>query len=305
MNKNVLSISHNDLDGLSVQIVLNSVFKNVKSIQCNYTNTLYILKNTKKLMHEYSRIIISDLVMDNNIKEYFLYLCNTFPNNKFYYIDHHFKSKEHLESIKGIYNNVIILFDENKSSTKLIAEYFKQESEYIEAVNAFDVWDTNSKHFDLGMKYNSLFWELKPNSFFAQFKKDTTLLPIHEKTYTNLLQDKDKYFKELEHKGLVLKNNNTVVIFGDDYQNWTQLEYHHRFNVQVFSFGKILVKINQDVDEESCKTITNDIIDNINNDLLLNSGGHYHILSLTHSGDKDYNIIIDYTKKIFNVLSKY
>lgn len=306
MNKSVLSLSHNDLDGVSVQIVLGYIF-NVKSFGCNYSETLEYMKNIKKLIHEYSRVIISDLTMDKDSMDYYIILCNTFPNIKFYWVDHHYKSTEFLDLLNNMkLKNSTILYNGLKSSTKIIAQYFKQSSEYIEAVNAFDIWDTKSKHFDLGMKYNTLFWEFKSKSYFSQFKRDTTLLEVHNKQYNKILVNKDNYFKDLETKGLVLKNNNTVVIFGDNYQNWTQLYYKEfAFNIQVFSFGKILIKISENIHEDMCITLIENIMDSIDDELLLNAGGHHHILSLTHSGDNDYNIIIDYTKKIFNILSKY
>lgn len=307
-NKNILSLSHNDLDGISCQILLKTHFRHTTFVSCNYSETLVRLKDIKRTLHEYDILVVTDLVIDDDIYNYISQLLTIFPKLSIIWIDHHYKS---IETLNRTRNNVIntenckLIFDIDKSASKLLSEELNISSKFIDAVNAFDVWDTNNKHFKLGMVYNSLFWSYKQRSFYSQFKSNQDLSQKHKEDFEKINKEKNKYFEELESKGLVLKNKNVTVIFGDLHQNWVQLQYPGTFTVQVFSFGKIVVKIDRAVPEKTCVDLSYQILNSINNELLLNSGGHYHILSLTHSGDKDYDVIIDYTKRIFNILSNF
>jgi hypothetical protein len=299
-SKQIISLSHNDLDGVSAQILLNTYFKNTSLHTCNYSETLDQLKQIKKQLHLFDIFFITDLVIDEDIYNYVSQLLTTFPKLTIFWIDHHYQSENWIN--KSLAVNYTNIFNIDKSATKLLSELLNINSKYIDSINAFDIWDTTNNDFKLGMVYNSLFWNYKPRSFYSQFKNSQELTDRHKEDFTKINKSKNDYFSELEQKGLVLKNENLTVIFGDLHQNWVQLQYPGIFTVQVFSFGKIVVKIDRSINEDVCINISNEILSSINNDLLLNSGGHHHILSLTHSGDKDYNVIIDYTKIIFNVL---
>lgn len=299
----LLSVSHNDLDGISCQILLNNYFKNCTLTSCSYSDTLDTLKMVKKKLHEYDTLVVTDLVLTSDILAYINEFLITFKSLKIYWFDHHYQSLEVIP-VNNPNSSLHIIVNTDISATKLISRELSITSEYINAVNAFDMWDTDSSSFKLGMVYNTLFWSYKHRSYFSQFKTDQTLLDVHKNEYKKIVKNKDEYFQNLNSRGLILKNDKTIVIFGDNFQNWTQLSFPgYDFNVQVFSFGKILIKIGKMYTEDQCIIITNKIMSSINNDLLLNAGGHYHILSLTHTGDKDYNIIIDYTKKIYGILS--
>ena len=313
-NTNVISISHNDLDGVSCQMLLNNTPCSVKCITSSYNYTLYNIKNIKNQLHLYNILIITDLVLSKEILEYLIYLHGTFSNLNIYYIDHHVESNNVLyneinrlntESLDRLNINIDLSMSATKNLSNMLTLSDIQRS-YVEAVDAFDIWNIESNSFKLGMVYNTLFWNYNRQSYFSMFKKDTTLLQSNKEDYKKIVNNKNSYFNELESKNLILKHNKTVVIFGDDFQNWTSLHYKEfMFNIQVFSFGKILVKINKNYSEDICVQISTKIMETINNELLLNSGGHHHILSLTHTGDKDYDIIIDYTKKIYKILSTF
>lgn len=295
---NVMSLSHNDLDGIGCQIVINEYYKNVTNINCSYNDTLEILQNIKKTLHSYDTLIVSDLILTEELSDYLDVVSSTFNNLTILWIDHHYQTEQSIRD-----NNINYIFDTTQSSTQLLAKHYNLESTFTKSVNAFDVWDVESEYFNDGMKYNSLFWNYRLKSFYLQFRKNQQFTNVHDKDYSRMLKQKDKYFDELESRGLVLREENIVMIFGDSFQNWTQLQYEgFHFNIQVFSFGKILIKINKKYPEELCKSIINNITNNIDNELLLNIGGHYHILSLTHIGNNDYNIIIDYAKRIYNTL---
>jgi oligoribonuclease NrnB/cAMP/cGMP phosphodiesterase (DHH superfamily) len=310
MNKrlSVLSIAHNDLDGTSCHILLKHVHKDSESISVNYSEVLETLKNCKKYFHKYTYIVISDLVLTEETLSYLIYLCNTFPNTKFVWADHHFETENTLNvpSTKtsiSVLDNLLVLYSSKYASVKILADYHSIDNKFIDAVNAFDMWNTDSMYFSDGMKYNSLFWNYGIKSFHSQFLYRYEFTERHDKDYNAIKKDVALYFKELETKKLVVSSDTITMIFGDRHQNWTQLKYKTKFIVQVFSFGKILLKINKSVTEEDCKDITRQVISAINTELISNIGGHHHILSFTHTGDKDYNTIIDYAKKIYNTLN--
>jgi hypothetical protein len=303
-NKKVLSLSHNDLDGISCQMLLLDFVKSPLLYQCDYMGTLEQLKFIKIYMHEFDILLVTDLVLTEDVHSYVEQLSVIYPKLTIIWIDHHFQSVS-----QGISksNNIKIIVDTEQSATKILWDMLSGGvvPEYVAAVNAFDIWLTEDKYFNMGMMYNSLFWNYKGKSYFNQFRNTRALSPKNLKDYNNILRTKKEYFNDLKSKGLVLEKNNIVVIFGDLYQNWTQLDFPAKFNLQVFSFGKILLKIDKSVPEDLCVQLSNEILSSVNNDLLINAGGHHHILSLSHSGNNDYSIIIDYTKVIFNILSNY
>lgn len=305
----VLSISHNDLDGISAQIILNKIYKNLTVINCSYTQTLEILKNYRSEFFKYTKIYITDLVLTTEIYTYLVSLCTSFTKTKFVFVDHHFSSLD--IDLLNKPTNLIVLIDINKSTSKILATKFNtclDESllTYVEEVNAFDVWDVSSPHFDKGMMYNTIFWVYKPRPFFNMFKQDITLTNNHKQQFDKQYNEMKEYFKLLGDKKLIYTTDSYIVFFGDHFQNWTQLEFpDYLFNIQVFSFGKILIKLHSSLSEEFCSSLTQQLINNLNDEFLMNSGGHNHILSLTHKGDKDYNIIIKYTKTILATIEEY
>jgi hypothetical protein len=308
-NKNIISLSHNDLDGVSCQIILLDHYL-ANTHQCNYGGTLEQLRYLKKELHNYDVLLITDLILTSANYDYIKQLSVIYPKLNIHWIDHHYQSLEiNISDIK-YFNNIFLHLDTELCATKILYNLIKEfnnYSEYVEKINAFDLWLTDSIFFDGGMWYNTLFWNYKAKSYFNQFKKLQTRGGTirQQKDYDKIVVEKDKYFKDLESRGLVLSDDGITVVFGDLHQNWSQINYPSIFNIQVFSFGKIVVKISKGISEQQAKQISEYIIHEINQELLLNVGGHFHILSLTHSGNMDYSVIIDYTKKIYGYLKEY
>jgi oligoribonuclease NrnB/cAMP/cGMP phosphodiesterase (DHH superfamily) len=90
-NKKVLSLSHNDLDGISCQMLLLDFVKSPSLHQCDYMGTLEQLKFIKIYMHEFDVLLVTDLILTEDIYSYLEQLSAIYPKLTIVWIDHHFQ----------------------------------------------------------------------------------------------------------------------------------------------------------------------------------------------------------------------
>ena len=188
LNAKIMSVSHNDLDGVGAQILLGGVFKNIEYINSSYHS---IDKDLMTLnADDYDYIFITDI--SPNVAE----ILDRFDN--VILIDHH-QTAKHLNNPKkhhfintkysGTYltNHFLIkMYGEDK-----VARF----SKLVKLINDYDMWILKYK----GSKaLNDLFSLYNDEKFRERFRHGKLNLTVTEKEYLNNIQEKfDKIYNEL------------------------------------------------------------------------------------------------------------
>jgi len=155
--KKVYHLSHIDLDGDSCQLLTHEVFENIEFFNANYgaevgerlNQILDLIKNSNE---QKILILITDLnlsldeakFLDDSIK-------SIDKDIEILLLDHHKSGQEVSQKYSWYF------LDTNRSATKITYDYFKTAKsldkfdEYVECVNAYDIWLSDKKtEFEIG-----------------------------------------------------------------------------------------------------------------------------------------------------------
>ena len=133
-----------------------------------------------------------------------------------------------------ILNNLTIVISPKASATKLTYLFLKSNFglndkdllQFVDYVNAYDIWLDDTQEFKVGFVYNELFWDYKLSAFWGKFKDNYKLRANDKERYKTLIQKKDKLFAKLEKSGRVMKfSNRILLIFIDDFQGHVTIDY--------------------------------------------------------------------------------
>lgn len=214
-----LSISHKDLDGTWCQLLLRKVVKDIQFIRHSYKNLDQCFDNIQ--YNRYDTVYISDLdTQDINLSSKNIML-----------FDHHYNNK-----------TVNTIFDSDKSASKIIDDYYNINNDLTNYVNAFDIWDIDSKYFEYGFILNCWFWTKGDNMFFNRFSQNEDISDII--TWYNDIHKVEvlEYFEKLEKKGLIIRGDNIILCFTDIHQHWISYLYDYNYTINTTSYGRIIVK---------------------------------------------------------------
>ena len=186
LNANILSISHNDLDGVGCQILLGGIFKNIKYINVSY-NTI-----DKELMNlepdDFDYVFVTDI--SPKIQE----VMDKFDN--LILIDHHQTAVNTPEKKRYVNKNYCATYLVNHFLTKMYGgDKVARFSKFVKLVNDYDMWIHKYK----GSKaLNNLYSLYNADKFRDRFRHGKLSLTKTEKEYLQGLQDKfDKLYDEL------------------------------------------------------------------------------------------------------------
>ena len=155
MENKILSLSHNDLDGISCQLAIFEKYK--KNI--NFFNTSYNdIEKKLKILEDvitinFKKIFITDLYFKKNNFQQLEKIIKLNPNIKFIYIDHHEYEESEKEIIKKLkkYSNFIFIHSLKVSASKLTFLALKLKNldlkKLIELVDIYDLWKENNRLF--------------------------------------------------------------------------------------------------------------------------------------------------------------
>jgi oligoribonuclease NrnB/cAMP/cGMP phosphodiesterase (DHH superfamily) len=257
--KNILSVSHTDLDGLSAQIVLRSVFGEIKRMNATYGK----IEEYLNIIDDYCsrtephKVFITDLAFKYKELERLNEIAKKHSTTKFIFIDHHPFEEEYKHLVLP---NFTILISDKASATKLTYLFLKANyslnnkelAQYVEYVNAYDIWLKNEKEFKVGFVYNELFWSYKIEYFWSIFKDNYSLRNKDKEQYRELIKKKDKLFNKLEKSGRVMKfSDRILLIFLDDFQGHVTIDYPDFASyVIIRSYGGVSVRLREDAVNE-------------------------------------------------------
>jgi len=285
-----LSVSHNDLDGVSAQIVIRQFTGEVQRMNLSYGK----IDEYINIIDEYcghtkpSEVWITDLSFTLPQLEKLFVVVKKYTCIKFYFIDHHPFSEDY-SHIKS--DNLVILISQKASATKLTYLFLKNNrtlidnkikndlERYIEFVDAYDLWKKDDPLFKGAMVYNELFWEFKKDYYFTRFKDDFKLRNSDKERFKGLMNKKKKLFEKLDKSGRIFRhepngNKRILMIFVDDYKNHIPLDYPgFDIYIMISSYGGISVRLRRGLSNDGVlkNAIVNRLLENPN---VQSAGGH-------------------------------
>ncbi len=158
----IYHLSHTDLDGYSCQFVVNFYFKNVRFYNSNYGKE--IVENFNIILNDIEKdqnfdkaiILITDLNLTLNQCKEFDKICKE-KNIKIFLFDHHQSGEECMQKYSWY------LLDSKRCATKIVYDFFSKIcfkntriSNFVDVVNAIDIWLNDDKNFELGKVFLGL-----------------------------------------------------------------------------------------------------------------------------------------------------
>lgn len=172
-NKSIISLSHNDLDGIGCQVVLRWQYTNVyyKTISYNRIyDTLVELDNNLDYDRTKSQIFISDLSLKPNEILLLKTICEKNPDVKIILADHHIRTSDIIELYKSFPKNFIDLHTEQQCSAMILFYYFginnNKIRELIENINSYDLWLVDRPNFIDSLILNEIYESMSHQDFF-------------------------------------------------------------------------------------------------------------------------------------------
>jgi len=279
-NSKILSVSHDDMDGVGCQIVLGAIFKNIEYLTCSYSNI------DKELMaidgKEYDYIFVTDITP--KVSE----VLDAF--NNIILIDHHQNAINDPSKHRYVNKKYSATYLTNHFLTKMFGDTkLKHLSKIVKLINDYDTWTLKYK----GSKtLNDLFSLYNSKKFRSRFSTGDLSLSTDEKKYLFYVQDKyNKVYDELIIEEFETINacwfesdvfvneiaNNLMIDYGYDFVMFNTMKSHRvsiRSKMKDFNFGLYLKEnnfggghkqaagINADTEEDMMR-----IVDFIENDL--------------------------------------
>ena len=318
----ILSLSHNDLDGVSSQIVLRKYKGEITRMNFGYNK----IDEYLEILSDYcghqrpTEVWITDLSFTfeqlkkvNEIAKY---------NNeiKFYFIDHHPIPCDQKEIANLITSNLIIIISNKASATKLIFLYLKNNflplqkkeenelKEYVEYTNTYDLWLKDEPRFKGSIVYNELFWNFKRDYYFTRFKDEFKLRNTDKEKYKELMKKKVKLFDKLDNSGRIFRhepdgNKRIFMIFLDDYKNHVTIDYEG-FDVYIIvsSYGGVSIRFRDNLSDtgELKDIIVTEVLKHENVDT---AGGHPKAFGMKLN-DTSVHHQIEFSKFLLEVVDK-
>ena len=157
MSKKVFHLSHTDLDGYSCQLITQRCFEDIKFYNSNYGSEIRVrleqmIDDIQKEGAEKNLLLITDLNLSMSDAKHLVKLANDSLNEiELLLLDHHKTGSDCANEFDWYH------LDVNRSATKITYEWFFKEGfeiedlkEYVEVVNAIDIWLKNKDEFELG-----------------------------------------------------------------------------------------------------------------------------------------------------------
>jgi oligoribonuclease NrnB/cAMP/cGMP phosphodiesterase (DHH superfamily) len=205
-NSKVLSISHNDLDGVGCQILLANYFHNISYYNWGYYEIDEKFQNIDFNAFDY--VIVSDLSPTNH---------ELLKHPKIIYIDHH-ESAIELSCPKE--NRFI---DITRCGTALVAEWLDKTFDFdytpfhsfVQLVNDYDMWILK---YPFSWDLNCMFQKYKEKLFFERFLDGNMVFNDEENDYVNAQKEVlNNLYNNLDI--VELKDINGCFFFAEDFLN--------------------------------------------------------------------------------------
>lgn len=292
-----INISHLDLDGIMSNVVLKEKFGDMDTFHISYNEiqeTLELLET--EINHLTQALFVTDLAFDAKSFNVLMRIAETNPDLRIVYIDHHpYEGEESgwFAELKT-FENVRVIHEIRTSATQLTFDYCKIENQNLKNLvrwtNAFDIWKETEEpgNFQIGWFLNTIFWELKANSFKINIvRSEYKIPPLFMKMYKETIKKKDEYFQKLIKNGLVIfdEEDKILLSFSDHHKSFWQQDYPD-FDFYVLPYetrgNNLSVRISQRIPDEDANLIKKDVIGYVKKSPWhISSGGHDRAFGIT------------------------
>lgn len=303
----IIQVNHNDLDAMGCHFVLKKIYgDNIIQYNTSYTKIEEVLeKMHDKLSYDktINEVYITDLSFNQSQFNNMLTIVEEFPNIPFTFIDHH---PVLFDTNLSNFKNLKCILNISKSATLLTAELFNVDNTFVHAVNAFDLWKKNDKHFNYGFMLNVLYWDYKQKHFTYEFKSMGKPSQQHIADYHNNKAKKEKHFHQLKEKGLFIVDSGVLISFSDKHLNWIQIDYPNEdFYINATSYGTINVRIGESVEESKAGHLKEILSESLKaEEWFVDMGGHKRAFGIAHNGTNNHLIIVECMKHIIEEIKK-
>ena len=237
---NILSISHNDLDGFGCQFCIYEKFKNYN---IKYENTGYnsIEETLNRFnFNKFDLVFITDLNFNENQQKL---LYNKLQNykGKCIYIDHHqYTTTDWLNKC-----NAKIIIDD-KSATLKTYEILKLDNSNLfklcELIDIFDTWKKDNPKFKGANLLNDYFWENIDKFRDTIISLDYDIKPLKPELLEMKQKVKEYFTKNLNK--IIYYNNKILISFEYKYINHIE---------EIFPDLKFAIIVNKDINRISIR----------------------------------------------------
>jgi hypothetical protein len=310
-NEQIINISHSDLDGISCTLLLREKYNDVHYINISYNKTnetlLYYYKELDNIRCDKFYITDLNFELDDLILLY--KIIKKYNKIQFYYIDHHTYDDKKLLVLDKIKELSVVLIDESKSATLAVYDYLGLDNNkillYVNVVNAYDLYLTDSKYFKVGLDLNNYFWYKKQKAFAYDFKNFNLKNQKFIDKAKQIRKQAKAHFNNLEQKGLSFEDSGTRVILTDDHLGMINDEYKEDFIIIGTSYCKVSIRTDDKIPEELAFKVKENVINSMKDSVFfISGGGHLRAFGLTFNDTlkNNYKMIFDIMKNIHQTI---
>ena len=280
LKKNIINLTHTDMDGSGCSILSKLVFPDRDVIHTSYGRIADILEGLRYTKE--NQLLITDLCFTEEDFELLEDISDNF--DKIVYIDHHLYEFDYK---KFRSDKIKIYVDTKACATKLTYAYLKQYkdlSEYrelTEIINSFDIWQEDSEYFSRGKNYNKLFWNIGQKQFEYQFFKNPSLDEARENKIKEINKEIKEYFKN--NKDRIIFDEDIVVSFLDEYISEIKDVFKkQKVSINFMKNCHFSIRINSEVSEEKAELIREAFLKKVFKPAqVISAGGHLRAFGIT------------------------
>jgi oligoribonuclease NrnB/cAMP/cGMP phosphodiesterase (DHH superfamily) len=224
----IYHISHDDLDGVSCAVILSRIVghKDYKPVFCGH---LSIDKEVEKYR---AKTGPGDLLFITDIAPSEALIKKMFDDGICFYVMDHHRTNLYMRKYEGVSNiftdacATLITANTLTKTNQFNYQLSDLEKEFMQAVNAWDMWETKSKYRKRGENLNSLFNFFGIKKFYKYFSENvnTDLKdPFCIQLITFLEESRDKYVRDTVSNQI--KNEIKIDNFGNTFKMIIATQY--------------------------------------------------------------------------------
>lgn len=194
-------ISHDDLDGVGSAIMVDRMVGHVdhKVMFCGHMSVDKEAEKFASRMKDDDMLLFTDIAPSETVVKSLID-----KNVNFYIMDHH-RTNLYLKKYEGVSTiyiktcATVIASNTLPKTNKFKYTLSDHEKDFVQSVNAWDMWETSSKYRPRGEKLNTLFSFFGIKKFYKMFTENVNTDykdPFCVKLIEHLEESKNKYIKD-------------------------------------------------------------------------------------------------------------
>lgn len=307
-NKSIISLSHNDLDGIGCQVVIRWQYSDVyyKSISYNkILDTLNELDSTLSYDRSKTQVIISDLSFKENEVVILKNICEKYPTVKFIMADHHLRPINVSNLYKAFTKNFIDLHTESKCSALILFYYYGINNtkirDFVGLINSYDMWITDANNFEESLLLNEIYESMSHQDFFSgvglygNLKEDIT-------RKTDKITQKIQSIKDgIECNELIFVSDKAFIAHIDRYKSIVQYYLNRDISIIISSNYNFSIRLSNSLKDYELIELRNSFFDFFNREGYEYYHAHKQVFGFNSNENKiieDIDTFISFTAEL-------